>query len=77
MKMVKLGACQRRVVRRHRRGARIIVRRELAWPLVVMMPFLQILYMWNYLSSGRATALLYVAVGACWLVTLIRRKRTS
>lgn len=49
----------------------------LALPLIVLMPFLQIVYRSEYLPNGAATMLLYAATGAVWVITLLRTKRTS
>jgi hypothetical protein len=49
----------------------------LALPLIVLMPFLQIVYRSEYLRNGTATMLLYAATGAVWLITILRTKRTA
>jgi hypothetical protein len=49
----------------------------LALPLIVLKPFLPIMYRSEYLPNGAATMLLYAATGAVWLIMLLRTKRTS
>lgn len=46
-----------------------------ALPLIVLLPIVQVLYMWQYLTVTQATALLYAALGAIWLVTMRRALR--
>ncbi|MGE5833771.1 MAG: hypothetical protein ACM4AI_04785, partial [Acidobacteriota bacterium] len=49
----------------------------IALPLIMLMPFLQIVYRSEYLPNGATTLLLYAATGAVWVITLLRTKRTA
>jgi alpha-1,6-mannosyltransferase len=49
----------------------------LALPIVVLLPLVQVLYLWVYLSVPKATVLLFTVLGLTWLVAVPRSARAS